>query len=71
MPIVRNTVQGGPRDVVRLRVVVDYCDIGEGIIVEKRVGGHVEKLYARLTENAGRIVRALLPKPEENLDSPG
>jgi hypothetical protein len=71
VPIVRNTVQGGSRHVVRLRVVVNYCDIREGIIVEKRVGGHVKKLYERLTENGGRIVRALLPKPEENLDGTG
>jgi len=69
MPIVRNTIQGGSRDVVRLRVVIDYCDVRERIIVEKRVGSHVEKLYARLTENGGRIVRAPLPKPEKNLDS--
>lgn len=71
MPIVRNTVQGGSRNVVRRRIVIDYCDIREGIIVQKREGGHVEKLYTRLTENGGRVVRALLPKPEENLDSTG
>ena len=71
MPIVRNTVQGGSRDVIRFRVVINFCDIREGIIVQKGVGGHVEKLYARLTENGGGIVRILLPKPEENLDSTG
>lgn len=71
MPIVRNTVQGGSRDVVPRRIVIDFCDIREGIIVQRREGGHVEKLYARLTENGGRVVRALLPKPEENLDSTG
>jgi hypothetical protein len=71
VPIVRNTIQGGSRDVVRLRVVIDGGDIREGIIVQKREGGHVEKLYARLTENGGRVVRVLLPKPEENLDSTG
>ncbi len=71
VPIVRYTVQGGSRDVVRLRVVINFCNIREGIIVEKCEGGHVEKLYAWLTENSGRIVRVLLPKPEENLDSTG
>ena len=69
MPIVCNTVQGGSRDVVRLWVVINFSDIGEGIIVEKRIGDHVKKLYARLTEYAGRIIRVLLPKPEENLES--
>jgi hypothetical protein len=69
VPIVRNTVQGGSRDVVRLRIIINYCDIREGIVVQKGVGGHVEKLYARLTENGGRVVWVLLPKPEENLDS--
>ena len=71
VPIVWNTVQGGSRDVVRLRIIIDFCDIREGIIVQKGEGGHVEKLDARLTENGGRVVRVLLPKPEENLDSTG
>ena len=69
MPIVRNSVQRGSRYVVRCRVVINFCDIREGIIVQKREGSHVEKPYERLTENGGRIVRVLLPKPEENLDS--
>ena len=68
MPIVRNTVQGGSRDVVRRRVVSNFRDIREGIVVQKREGSHIEKLYLGLTENGGRIVRVLLPKPEENLN---
>jgi hypothetical protein len=71
VPIVWNTVQGRARDVVLLRVVINYCDIREGVIVEKREGGNVEKLYARLAKNSGRVVRVSLPKPEENLDSTG
>jgi len=71
VPIVRNTVQGRARDVVRFRVVINFCDVREGVIVEKRKGGHVEKLYARLAKNSGRVVRVLLPKPEENLESTG
>ena len=71
MPIVRNTVQGGSRDVVRRRVVSNFRDIREGIVVQKRVGSHIKKLYDGLTENGGRIVRVLLPKPEENLNGTG
>jgi hypothetical protein len=70
-PIVRNTVQGRARDVVRFRVVVDFGDIREGVIVEQREGEHIEKLHARLAENSGRVGRVLLPKPKENLDSEG
>ena len=70
MPIVRNTVQGGSRHVVRYRVVIDYRDIRERVIVKKRNGGHVEKLHARLAEKSGDdAVRALIGKPEENLDN--
>ena len=71
VPIVRNTVQRGSRDVVRRRVVSDFRDIREGIVVQKREGSHIEKLYLGLTENRGRIVRVLLPKPEENLNDTG
>ena len=68
VPIVRNTVQGGSRDVVRFRVVVNDRDIREGVVVEKRKRGHVKKLHARLAENTGRAVRAQIQKPEQNLD---
>ena len=68
VPIERNTVQGGSRHVVRYRVVIDYRDIRERIVVKKRKGGHVEKLQARSAENSDPV-RALIQKPEENLDS--
>ena len=69
VPIVRDTVQWGSRDVVCCRIVVDYRDIREGVVVERRKRGHVEKLYGRSTKNTRRAVRVLFPKPEENLDS--
>jgi hypothetical protein len=70
VPIVRNTVQGFSKHVVRYRVVIDYRDIRERVVVKKRKGGHVEKLQVRLAENSGGdAVRALIRKPEENLDS--
>ena len=68
VPIVRNSVQGGPRHVVRYRVVIDYRDIRERVVVKKRKGGHVEKLQARSAENSD-AARGLIRKPEENLDS--
>jgi hypothetical protein len=71
VPIVRKTVQGGSRDVVRFRVVIDYRDIREGVVVERRKGDHVEKLNGRLAKHSSRVVRAQFPKPEENLDGTG
>jgi hypothetical protein len=69
VPIVRNTVQGGSRDVVRYRVVINYRDIREGVVVEKRKHGHVENLHARLAENGHRrVVRDHIKKPEDKLD---
>ena len=71
MPIVWKTVQGSSRDVVRFRVVIDYRDVRKGVVVERREGDHVEKLYGRLAKYTSRVVRAQFPKPEENLDSSG
>ena len=68
MPIVRNTVQGGSRDVVGFWVVINYRDFREGVVVESRKGSHIEKLHGRLAENTGRAVQAQMEKPEENLD---
>ena len=67
MPVVRNTIQWGPRNVVRRRVIVDFGNIIEGVVVEKREGGHVEEQYCRVAENTGRLVGILLPEPEEDL----
>ena len=71
VPVVWKTVQGCSRDVVRFRVVVDYRDIREGVVVERREGHHVEKLYGRFTKHTGRVVWAQFPKPEENLHGDG
>jgi hypothetical protein len=68
VPIVRNTVQGGSRDVVGFWVVIDFRDVRKGIVVESCIGSHVEKLYGRLAKNGGRAVCAQLQKPEENLE---
>jgi hypothetical protein len=67
IPIVRNTVQWGPRDVVRCRIIIKNCDIYQGVVIEEGEGCDIEKFYARLAENSGRAAWVLLPKPEENL----
>lgn len=67
MPIVRNTIQRGPRNVVRRRIIVEFRNVIEGVVIEKREGGHVEELYRWLAENTSRLAGILLPKPEEDL----
>jgi hypothetical protein len=67
-PIVRNTIQWRPRDVIRFRVVINYRNVCQGIIIEEREGRHIEKLYLRLAENTSRIACAFLPEPEKDLD---
>ena len=67
MPVVRNTIQWEPRNVVRRRVIVEYGGIIEGVVVEKSEGGHAVELYCRFAENTSRLAGILLPEPEEDL----
>ena len=62
-PVVRKTVQWRSRDVVRRRVIIEFGNTHEGVVIKEREGGHVEQLYLWSAENTGQVVRILLPKP--------